>query len=56
MPVLAGDMSDEYPNGVIWAVGPVLLGTYILMPWVMMIGSKAKAWRRMPAQLEDATS
>jgi hypothetical protein len=34
----------------------VLLGTYILMPWVMMIGSKAKAWQRMPAQVEDATS
>jgi hypothetical protein len=49
-------MSEKYPDGAVWAVGPVLLGTYILMPWVMMIGWKTKAWRRMPAQLEDATS
>jgi hypothetical protein len=56
MPVLFGDMSEKYPDGVVWAVGPVLLGTYLLMPWAMWIGSKAKAWRRMPAQLEDATS
>jgi hypothetical protein len=56
MPVLFGDMSDQYPDGVIWAVAPLLLGTYILTPWVMMIGWKAKAWRRMPAQLEDATT
>jgi hypothetical protein len=56
MPVLLGDMSDKYPDGVVWAVGPVLLGSYVLAPCLMMIGSKAKAWRRMPAQLEDATA
>jgi hypothetical protein len=49
-------MSEKYPDGVVWAVAPVLLGIYILMPLVTMIGSKVKAWRRMPAQLEDATS
>jgi hypothetical protein len=56
MPVLSGDLSEKYPDGVVRAVGPVLLGTYLVMPWAMWIGSTAKAWRRMPAQLEDATS
>jgi hypothetical protein len=56
MPVLSGDMSDKYPHGVIWAIEPLLVGGYILVPWVTMIGQQAKAWRRMPAQLEDATS
>jgi hypothetical protein len=56
VPVLFGDMSEKYPDAVVWAVAPVLLGTYILTPWAAMIGSKAKAWRRMPTQLEDAIS
>jgi hypothetical protein len=56
MPVLSGDMSEKYPHGVIWAIEPVLLSCYLLVPWVTMIGQQAKAWRRVPGQLEDATS